>query len=475
MLVLCAHMNHEDTVQAASPRCDLGSCLPGVYDSTALKHAASIEADSAQHLLFTNQSPAMVLHMACACNSEAGVAALFQATGAAALDDPEVLGGQFTMAASRGYSGIVRQFLALTGDRAINVHRSDDFAFRMACDHGHVQVVRDLLALTGDRRIATGLIQAHALFTAAKTGEVEILRELLALKGDRFVDVHVNYEGPFRCACENGQEEVVRELLALTGERLVDVHVDNDFPIRMACEGGHVEVVRELLALTGDRAVNVRAVDEYALRQSLRSVNMQVLLLLLQSAQHETPLWMYVGHLLQKLVLCDFGPAQASCDVMSLCAVGDAEGADEEGVGGGISREQVIAQHVLMHALDSALSTSSHDPDSTQVVRLTVNQYLAHGACLPAAQHIAMRAFLRNIAAQEDKRGLPACFQLVAAAYQDAVWRGVCVPVAAIGQGHTQAAPPQLFTCEADLARALQRTGRRAPVLFRHQRRAQRP
>ncbi len=58
-----------------------------------------------------------------------------------------------------GHVDVVRELLALTGDRRVDVHVDDEGGFRGACLRGHLGVVRELLALTGDRRV-----DVHALF-----------------------------------------------------------------------------------------------------------------------------------------------------------------------------------------------------------------------------------------------------------------------------------------------------------------------
>ncbi len=58
----------------------------------------------------------------------------------------------FRAACEHGHVGVVRELLALTGDRRVDVHAEDEDAFRAACYGGHVDVVRELLALMGGGR-----------------------------------------------------------------------------------------------------------------------------------------------------------------------------------------------------------------------------------------------------------------------------------------------------------------------------------
>ena len=48
---------------------------------------------------------------------------------------------------------IVRELLALTGQRVVDVHTGSGVAFRFAFQGGNVGVTRELLALTGSRII----------------------------------------------------------------------------------------------------------------------------------------------------------------------------------------------------------------------------------------------------------------------------------------------------------------------------------
>ncbi|CAE7539547.1 unnamed protein product [Symbiodinium sp. KB8] len=119
--------------------------------------------------------------------------------------------------------------LGLTGDLEMNVPSLAEAGFRLACYNGHIDVVCELLALTGDRAV-----DVHAGFDGRPGAG-------------------------FWIACANGHIEVVHELLTLSEHREVDVHVDGEDGFRVACEHGHVDVVRELLALTGSRRIPTEA------------------------------------------------------------------------------------------------------------------------------------------------------------------------------------------------------------------------
>ena len=56
-------------------------------------------------------------------------------------------------ACGSGQLDVVRELLALGGDREVNVHAGGEAAFRGACLNGQLDVVRELLALGGDREV----------------------------------------------------------------------------------------------------------------------------------------------------------------------------------------------------------------------------------------------------------------------------------------------------------------------------------
>jgi len=92
-------------------------------------------------------------------------------------------------------------------------------AFVGACKTGDEVMVREMLALTGDRRVDVHAEEEDAFRWACWKGHVNVIHELLALTGDRTVDVHAKKEEAFREACQDGNLGVVRELLSLTGDR----------------------------------------------------------------------------------------------------------------------------------------------------------------------------------------------------------------------------------------------------------------
>jgi len=158
-------------------------------------------------------------------------------------------------ACKQGNLMTVRELLALSGDRRVNLLAGEEAAFCGACGNGHLAVVRELLSLSGDRRVNVHAGGEDAFYQACCKGQLGVVRELLALTGNRRVDVHAGGEEAFRQTCRCGHLAVVRELLGLTGNRRVDVHVRGEAAFQEACVRGHLAVVRELLALTGDRVV----------------------------------------------------------------------------------------------------------------------------------------------------------------------------------------------------------------------------
>ena len=56
---------------------------------------------------------------------------------------------KFRLACANGQLDVVRELLALQGDRAVDVHAQNEYAFRAACANDHMPVVRELLALEG--------------------------------------------------------------------------------------------------------------------------------------------------------------------------------------------------------------------------------------------------------------------------------------------------------------------------------------
>jgi len=58
---------------------------------------------------------------------------------------------KFWNACGNDHLDVVRELLALQGDRAVDVHANNELAFRWACANGHMPVVRELLALEGAR------------------------------------------------------------------------------------------------------------------------------------------------------------------------------------------------------------------------------------------------------------------------------------------------------------------------------------
>ncbi len=141
---------------------------------------------------------------------------------------------------------------------AITTFQSVDEVLIAACICGSLAVVRELLALRGDRAVDVHRGCEHAFERACFHGHTPIVCELLALRGGRGVDVHSQAAAAFRSACSQGNIGVVRELLRLTGKREIDVHARSDDGFWIAVRFGHVDVVRELLALEGERAMSLQ-------------------------------------------------------------------------------------------------------------------------------------------------------------------------------------------------------------------------
>jgi hypothetical protein len=166
------------------------------------------------------------------------------------------MNAKFQQACKEGKLDLVRELLALSGDREVDVHAMDERALFNACSSGHVDVVRELLALSGHREVDVHARNDSAFISACSNGHLNVVRELLAMSGNQKVNVHARSERAFLIACFRNAVDVVRELLALSGDRQVDVHAGGGMAFRTACGRGYVGVVHELLALSGDRQVD---------------------------------------------------------------------------------------------------------------------------------------------------------------------------------------------------------------------------
>ena len=176
-----------------------------------------------------------------------------------------------------------------------------DNAFLHACIRGHTGVVRELLALRGERRVDTFASRGEALEEAYNANHVDIMRLLLALKPPhslymRFLDgfpivschrqVASNCAPPddtirsvlfwqpgdgipagadtqlmLQLACHCGVLGLVRQLLALEGGAQVDVHASDNLALHEALLNGHGDIAEELCKLTGARAPKARCID----------------------------------------------------------------------------------------------------------------------------------------------------------------------------------------------------------------------
>jgi len=145
------------------------------------------------------------------------------------------------------------------------VHVGEEGAFRGACENGHLGVVRELLALEGDRRINVNVQIDRTFDRVCANGHLSVLQELLALGGDRRIDVE-DPDAGFCRACNRGHLPIVRELLQIPDESgesyWIDVHWGQENGVVTACVNGHLLVMRELLALEGERRVDVHAEND---------------------------------------------------------------------------------------------------------------------------------------------------------------------------------------------------------------------
>ena len=105
----------------------------------------------------------------------------------------------------------------------MNVHANDEAGFLAACANGHVEVVRELLALTGDRAV-----------------------DLHSMHGRRGAGVM-----SFRAACTNGHVEVVRWLVREGGADPNQGDEQGRTAVLVAAEGGHREVAKWLVCEGG--------------------------------------------------------------------------------------------------------------------------------------------------------------------------------------------------------------------------------
>ncbi len=270
-----------DELSSLAPDAAANSSTSGLYDSAALRHMVQ-EITAAEgsatvhdwardaHLEISRErcryltAPVagyVALHVACVCGSLGVVRELLALTGDRTVDVHAENEWAFAAACAMGHIAVVRELLALAGERTVDVHACAEQAFSSACEGGHIAVVRELLALTGDRAINVHAGGGRGFHTACSKGHVAVVRALLSLTGDRAMGLGSQGRDALRAACANGHLEVVRELLALTGDRTVDVHEDDEACFYEACANGHVAVVRELLALTGDRAVDLQYCD----------------------------------------------------------------------------------------------------------------------------------------------------------------------------------------------------------------------
>jgi len=81
--------------------------------------------------------------------SSTGLSALFQLCwGLSTL-------GPYGPLLNGGHAGVVRQLLALGGDRRVDVHSGHDSAFVQASSRGHIEVVQILLDLSSSRTATT--------------------------------------------------------------------------------------------------------------------------------------------------------------------------------------------------------------------------------------------------------------------------------------------------------------------------------
>ena len=115
----------------------------------------------------------------------------FAAVPKARYYEPDAMDKLFQRACANGRLDVVRELLALQGDRFINVHAGNEISFQWACMYGHLNVVRELLALQGDRAVDVHAQDEFACRWALEQGHLLVVRELLALEGARAPDPDV--------------------------------------------------------------------------------------------------------------------------------------------------------------------------------------------------------------------------------------------------------------------------------------------
>jgi hypothetical protein len=131
----------------------------------------------------------------------------------------------FRAACEGGNIDVLRATLSIGGAHAVDVHSADGVSFATACRRGHSAVVRELLALTGERAMGRNALQ-WGFQGACDQQFCHIAHELLQVTGDRAIDVHAEDNEVLCEACRKGHLDVVRTLLAAKGTQAADVHTN---------------------------------------------------------------------------------------------------------------------------------------------------------------------------------------------------------------------------------------------------------
>ncbi len=375
----------------------------------------------------------------------------------------------------------------------------------LACVCGEGCVVRELLALTGDRAVDVHAGGEGGFHAVCRGGHVDVVRKLLALTGDRAVDVHAKDEAGFREACVCRKACVVRELLALTGDRAVDLHALVFFEISRSISLDPWQARRlrsftkQLLHPPGqqqDSSSRWQQPPSAAVAQLCTYVHAVYAVIDPDGAL--AVLSVAAGRLPPGLPLPDMlrvwrahpdnasathqAHAQAGVDMRDECLQ-----AALDACGGDSFRRPALAhqviQQVLMHAVEARHGSGSSDSttglhgrgDGDGVPLRMLHVYCVLLAALPGAECAPLRHALQQQqhgcggkGSQADSTRATAGMQTAAmrqgclaaqcaCRLQDAVWAGVHVP----------ARPVRQQVDEGGLEQALVRHGRRCMVLHR--------
>ncbi|KIW63768.1 hypothetical protein PV04_08746 [Phialophora macrospora] len=144
------------------------------------------------------------------------------------------------LAASRGHSEVLTQFLERPQFNINEANSSGWTTLHKAAELGNVEIVRKILARKPDlgSRTNSGSTPLHI---AAQGGNLATLRVLIS-ELDTSQECDNDDKTPFSLAVEAGQTNIVRELLST-----YDIDHDNSYPFHNAARAGHIEVIKIFL------------------------------------------------------------------------------------------------------------------------------------------------------------------------------------------------------------------------------------